>query len=147
MYLKVLKSGEVLEAQNGNKYQVITFQELSEFATLPGLGTIEVKSNAKPASRTIWEGQDGLFANLKENDVTFGNIKRWDVENYTFTGNDGTERTVNSFTGVQFRGESDETTCRRYNRTLRNTTVPVTEEAKANAEVIGEKVDARQIPA
>lgn len=147
MYLKVLNVSEVQEASNGNKYQVVKFQELSEYAKIPGLGEIEVKSNNKPASRTIWEGQDGLFDGVKAGDVTFGSIKRYDVEKYDITAADGTVSSVNTFTGVQFRGETDSTTCRRYNRTLLKGTDPVTEEAKKNAEVIGEKVDAREITA
>lgn len=147
MFLKVLNVSEVQEASNGNKYQVVKFQEYSEYVKLPGLGEIEVKSNAKPASRTIWDGQDGLFGSIENGTMTFGSIKRYDVEKYIITDTGGKERSVDTFTGVQFRGESDETTCRRYNRTLRNTVAPVTEEAKANAGVIGEKVEAREVTA
>ena len=134
MYLKALAVGEVLTASNGNQYKTVAFQELSQFVKLPS-GTREVKSNAKPAKRTLWAGQDGLFDNFEVDDITFGDIRRVKVKPYVI-GEGDDARTVDTFTGVAFKGETDEMMAKKYGHQLPDGE-PVNEvEAAMNAEII-----------
>jgi hypothetical protein len=135
MYLKALVVGDVLEASNGNKYKTVSFQELSQFVKLPS-GTREVKSNAKPAKRTLWAGQDGLFDNFEVDDITFGEIRRIKVASYVIGEGTADERTVDTFTGVAFKGETDEMMAKKYGHTLPAGEPVSEEEARINAEII-----------
>lgn len=136
MYLKCIALSETLTAENGNEYKIAAFQELSNYAQLPS-GTFEVKSNAKPAKRTIWKGQDGLFDVLEVGNVTGGSIKKFDVEKYTITPTtEGAEpREVAVFTGVQFTGEIDSVTAKRYGHKLSEEAGNVVE-AEVNKQVV-----------
>ena len=146
MYLKAIEVSEVKEASNGNLYKVVTFQELSEFAVLPGKGQTEVKTNATPHKRVLWNNQDGLFHSMEQNDVTFGTIKRLEVDEYEITNQQtGEVRRATSTTVVQFRGESDDSTAMRYGRKLRIGSPVINEESKANAAV--KAVEVASIPA
>ena len=139
MYLKAILVDVVKSASNGNQYKTVTFQELSEYAQLPGQAApVEVKTNATPHKRTLWSNQDGLFLQLNEKDVTFGTIKRFEVDEYQINQIDGTIRNASSFSGVQFRGESDDTTCSRYGKKLRKGSPVITQESLANAELIAQ---------
>ena len=140
MYLKAIELTAAKTATNGNEYKVVTFQELSEFALLPGGGQTEIKTNARPQKRTLWSNQDGLFSNLDVNDVTFGTIKRFEVDEYEIAQADGTIRKATSFSGVQFRGESDDATCARYGKKLRKNSPMITAESQVNAVVANEPV-------
>ena len=140
MYLKAIELTEAKTASNGNEYKVVTFQELSEFALLPGGGQTEIKTNARPQKRTLWSNQDGLFSNLGVNDVTFGTIKRFEVDEYEIAQADGTTRKATTFGGVQFRGESDDTTCARYGKKLRKNSPVITTESQVNAGLIAQPV-------
>ena len=147
MYLKAIEVSEVKTASTGNQFKTITFQELSEWAMLPQ-GQVEVKTNATPKKRTVWSNQDGLFHSMNANDVTFGTIKRLEVEEYEIVNTASGEVTKASTTSVvQFRGESDETTALRYGKKIRKSGV-ITEEAKVNAQVAIEAVNVgQQVPA
>jgi len=137
MYLKAISVDEVKVAVNGNQYKTVTFQELSEWAQLPGQAKpTEVKSNATPHKRTLWSNQDGLFNDFEKDDVTFGSVKRLEVDEYEINQADGNIRKASSFTGVQFRGETDETTCARYGKKLRQGSPVITTEAKVNAALV-----------
>ena len=93
MYLKAIVVDAVKTAANGNQYKTVTFQELSEYAQLPGSAQpVEVKTNATPHKRTLWSNQDGLFHALNVNDVTFGTIKRFEVDEYEIAQADGSVR-------------------------------------------------------
>ena len=140
MYLKAIELTEAKTASNGNEYKVVTFQELSEFALLPGGGQTEIKTNARPQKRTLWSNQDGLFSNLGVNDVTVGTIKRFEVDEYEIVQTDGTTRKATTFGGVQFRGESDDTTCARYGKKLRKNSPVITTESQVNAGLIAQPV-------
>ena len=140
MYLKAIELTEAKTASNGNLYKVVTFQELSEFAILPGGGQTEIKTNARPQKRTLWSNQDGLFSNLGVNDVTFGTIKRFEVDEYEIAQADGITRKATTFGGVQFRGESDDTTCARYGKKLRKNSPVITTESQVNAGLIAQPV-------
>ena len=141
MYLKAIVIDAVKTASNGNQYKTVTFQELSEYAQLPGSAQpTEVKTNATPHKRTLWSNQDGLFHSLNENDVTFGTIKRFEVDEYEIVQADGTIRKATTFGGVQFRGESDDTTCARYGKKLRKNSPVITAESQINAGLIAQPV-------
>lgn len=148
MYLKAIELTDAKVASNGNEYKVVTFQELSEFALLPGGGQTEIKTNARPQKRTLWSNQDGLFSNLGVNDVTFGTIKRFEVDEYEIAQADGTTRKATTFGGVQFRGESDDTTCARYGKKLRKNSPVITTESQVNAGLIAQPVQVgSEVPA
>lgn len=145
MYLKAIELTEAKTASNGNLYKVVTFQELSEFAMLPGGGQTEIKTNARPQKRTLWSNQDGLFANLGLNDVTFGTVKRFEVDEYEIVNTTtGVVNKATSFSGVQFRGESDDATCARYGKKLRKNSPAITAESQVNAVIANEPVSIGQ---
>ena len=148
MYLKAIVVDAAKTAANGNQYKTVTFQELSEYAQLPGSAQpVEVKTNAAPHKRTLWSNQDGLFHALNVNDVTFGTIKRFEVDEYEIAQADGSVRKATTFGGVQFRGESDETTCMRYGKKLRKNAPAITEESRVNSQLIAEPVSiGQQVP-
>lgn len=148
MYLKAIELTEAKTASNRNTYKVVTFQELSEYAQLPGSAQpTEVKTNATPHKRTLWSNQDGLFHQLNQNDVTFGTIKRFEVDEYTIAQTDGSVRKATTFGGVQFRGETDATTCMRYGKKLRSVAPAITTEAIVNAALTQPVFVADPIPA
>lgn len=149
MYLKAIELTEAKTASNGNLYKVVTFQELSEFAILPGGGQTEIKTNARPQKRTLWSNQDGLFAGLNVNDVTFGTIKRFEVDEYEIVNSaTGLVNKATSFSGVQFRGESDDATCARYGKKLRKGSPAITVESQVNAAVTAHTIQVgEQVPA
>jgi len=95
------------------------------------VGKKEIKSNARPAKRTLWEGQDGLFDDFEVGDVTHGEIKTLKVAPYEI-GEGDDARTVSTFTGVKFKNESDEMMAKKYGHKL------FTEEVAA-VEVIANK--------
>ena len=148
MYLKAIVIDAVKTASNGNQYKTVTFQELSEYAQLPGSAQpTEVKTNATPHKRTLWSNQDGLFSVMNQNDVTFGTIKRLEVDEYEIAQQDGSVRKATSFSGVQFRGETDATTCARYGKKLRETSPVITAESQVNASLIAQPIQVgEQIP-
>jgi len=141
--LKIIAVGDVQTASNGNSYKVLRLQALDTYLEVPGMKQpIEVVSNARPASRTVWQGQDGLFDAAQVNKATAGQIKRFDVAEYTFQTSDGQERTATSFTGVQWEGEDDATTIRRYGHTAPEATVVESAETEANKATVEKPIPA-----
>jgi hypothetical protein len=152
-FVEILEVSDVKISNNAEKtpYKTLLVQQLSIYAEIPGMDKPikEVVSNSTPRRRNVFQGQDGLFDVAAVGKATKALIKPFEIKATEVTFNAGTDRevtrTIERFTGVQWYGESDEQTIRRYGHTPRNSEASQDSTAVAEAEA-NRELETKAVP-